>query len=80
MLLKRIATLAAASMLALGSVASAHPLSLANGPAARASAETGSASKLNGDSTMTQLAVLAVIALLIWAGTELFDGDEPTSP
>ena len=81
MLLKKFATLAAASALALGSVASAHPLSLVNSPAARASADTGAASQLTFNDRTTRLAVLAAIALLIVAGIALFDDDDgPDSP
>ena len=83
-MMKTIATLVAASSLALGNLASAQPLSLAHSPAARASAETGAASQLNGSDRTTRLAVLAVIALLIWGGIELFgdddDDDRPNSP
>ena len=75
-MLKKLAMLAAATSLAIGAVAAqaAQPLSVAS---ARAGAETTGASALRGRSDTTiQIAVLAIIALLIWAGTELFDDDE----
>ena len=76
---KKMATVAAAVSLAFGSVAPAYAA-----PAARASAEMQDSSQLGdmGDTTM-QIAVLVIVALLIWAGTELFDDDEidvPGSP
>ena len=83
-MIKKMATMAAAVSLAFGSVApafAAHPLSVADSPAARASADMQDSSQLGDMSdTTTQIAVLVVIALLIWAGTELFDDDEPDSP
>ena len=82
-MMRKLATVAAAVSLAFGSVApafAAQPLSVANAPA-RASADMQGASQLGDMSdTTTQIAVLVVIALLIWAGTELFDDDEPDSP
>ena len=75
-MLKKLALLAAATSLALGGVAAqaAQPLSVAS---ARAGAETSGPSALRGRSDTTiQIAVLAIVALLIWAGTELFDDDE----
>ena len=75
-MLKKLAMLAAATSLALGGVAAqaAQPLSVAS---ARAGAETSGPSALRGRSdTTVQIAVLAIVALLIWAGTELFDDDE----
>ena len=75
-MLKKLAMLAAATSLAIGGVAAqaALPLSVAG---VRAGAETTGPSALRGRSDTTiQIAVLAIIALLIWAGTELFDDDE----
>ena len=75
-MLKKLAMLAAATSLALGGVAAqaAQPLSVTS---ARAGAETSGPSALRGRSdTTVQIAVLAIVALLIWAGTELFDDDE----
>ena len=75
-MLKKLAMFAAATSLAIGGVAAqaAHPLSVAG---ARAGAETNGTSALRGRSDTTiQIAVLAIVALLIWAGTELFDDDE----
>ena len=79
-MLKKLAMLAAATSLAIGGVAAqaAQPLSVAS---ARAGAETSGPSALRGRSdTFVQIAVLAIVALLIWAGSEVFDGDEPESP
>jgi hypothetical protein len=76
LMLKKLAMFAAATSLAIGGFAAqaAQPLSTAN---ARAGAETTGPSALRGRSETTiQLAVLAIVALLIWAGTELFDDDE----
>ncbi len=87
-MLKKLALLAAATSLAMGTVAAqaAQSSSVANAPAARAAADMSGASALRGRSDTTiQIAVLAIVALLIWAGTELFDDDEddvqnPNSP
>ncbi len=78
-MLKKLAMLAAATAFAMGTVAAqaAQPLSVANAPGARAGADMGEAGALRGRSDTTiQIAVLAIVALLIWAGTELFDDDE----
>jgi hypothetical protein len=75
-MLKKLAMSAAATSLAIGGVAAqaAQPLSVTS---ARAGAETSGPSALRGRSdTTVQIAVLAIVALLIWAGTELFDDDE----
>lgn len=75
-MLKKLAMFAAATSLALGGVAAqaAQPLSVAG---ARAGAEMSGPSALRGRSDTTmQIAVLVIVALLIWAGTELFDDDD----
>ena len=75
-MLKKLAMLAAVTSLAIGGVAAqaAQPLSVTS---ARAGAEASGPSALRGRSDTTiQIAVLAIVALLIWAGTELFDDDE----
>ena len=75
-MLKKLAMLAAATSLAIGAVAAqaAIPLSVTS---ARAGAGTTGPNALRGRSDTTiQIAVLAIVALLIWAGTELFDDDE----
>jgi len=77
-MLKKLALLATAMSLALGGVAAhAQSASATNAPAARAVVEMGATSALRGRSDTTiQIAVLAIVALLIWGGTELFDDDE----
>ena len=86
MLLKKMATMAAALSLVAGSVApafAAQPLSLDASPTVRASAETGASSNLNGDrdDTWMQLAGLAGVALIILAIVLLLDDDvEFTQP
>lgn len=84
-MMKKLTGLAAATALILGNVApalAAQPLSLASSPTVRASAQAGPASDLRGRSDTTiQIAVIALIALLIWGGTELFsDDDDPDNP
>jgi hypothetical protein len=94
MLLKKMATMAAALSLVAGSVApafAAQPLSLDNSPTVRASAETGASSYLDTDrdDTWMQLAGLAAVALIILGIVLLLDDDvdlnqplgpTPTSP
>ena len=93
MLLKKMATMAAALSLVAGSVApafAAQPLSLDNSPTVRASAETGASSYLDTDrdDTWMQLAGLAGAVLLVLAIVLLLDDDvdftqpisNPTSP
>jgi hypothetical protein len=83
MLLKKMATMATAVALVAGSVApavaapavAAQPLSLANAPGVRASAETGVSNRLNGDDTTTQILALAGVALVILAIVLLLDDD-----
>jgi hypothetical protein len=79
LMLKKLAMFAAATSFAIGGVAvqAAQPLSVTS---ARAGAETSGPNALRGRSDTTiQIAVLAIVALLIWAGTELFDDDEGDS-
>ena len=77
-MLKKLAMVAAATSLALGGVAAhAQSAGASNAPVARAGVEMGASSALRGRSNTTiQFAVLAIVALLIWGGTELFDDDE----
>lgn len=91
-MLKKMATMAAALSLVAGSVApaiAAHPLSLANAPGVRGSAELGVSSRLNGDDTTMQLLALGGVALLVLGIVLLLDDDvdlvqpfppQPTSP
>lgn len=94
-MLKKLATMAAALSLVAGSVApaiAAQPLSLGNLPAARASADVGPSSALNGDrdDMWMQIAALVAVVLIIWGITEILDDDvdlssqplspQPTSP
>ena len=81
MLSRKLAALAALSLMAASTAAgaqSAQSLSLANSPTVqRAGAETEDASNL----TMTTIVIGAiVIGLLIWGGIELLGDDEPSSP
>ena len=86
MLLKKMATMAAALSLVAGSVApafAAQPLSLDNSPTVRASAETGASSYLDTDrdDTWMQLAGLAGAVLIVLAIVLLLDDDvEFTQP
>ena len=86
MLLKKMATMAAALSLVAGSVApafAAQPLSLDNSATVRASAETGASSYLDTDrdDTWMQLAGLAGAVLIVLAIVLLLDDDvEFTQP
>lgn len=80
MLLKKMATMAAALSLVAGSVApafAAQPLSLDNSPTVRASAETGASSYLDTDrdDTWMQLAGIAGAVLIVLAIVLLLDDD-----
>jgi hypothetical protein len=77
-MLKKMATMAAAVSLIVGSAApaiAAHPLSLANAPGLRGSAELGPSSRLNGDDTTTQLLALGGVALVVLGIVLLLDDD-----
>ena len=77
-MLKKMATMAAALSLVVGGVApafAAHPLSLANAPGLRGSAELGVSSRLGGDDTTTQMLALAGVALLVLGIVLLLDDD-----
>ena len=82
MLSKKIAALAAASLITMSSAAvaqTAAPLSLAHSPAAeRAGADVSGANELRG-TTMWVIAAIG-IGLLIWGAIELLDNDDPDSP
>ena len=79
MLLKKMATMAAALSLVAGSVApafAAQPLSLDNSPAVRASADAGASSYLDtDDDTWMQIAGLVGVALIVLAIVLLLDDD-----
>ena len=80
MLLKKMATMAAALSLVAGSVApafAAQPLSLDNSPTVRASAEMGASGYLDTDrdDTWMQLAGLAGAVLIVLAIVLLLDDD-----
>ena len=82
MLSKKIAALAAASLITMSSAAvaqTAAPLSLAHSPAAaRSGADVSDANELRG-TTMWVIAAIG-IGLLIWGAIELLDNDDPDSP
>ena len=77
-MLKKMATMAAAVSLIVGSAApaiAAHPLSLANAQGLRGSAVMGPSSRLDGDDTTMQLIGLGGAALLVLAIVLLLDDD-----
>ena len=77
-MLKKMATMAAAVSLIVGSAApaiAAHPLSLANAEGLRGSAVLGPSSRLNGDDTTTQLLALGGVALVVLGIVLLLDDD-----
>jgi hypothetical protein len=80
MVLKKMATMAAALSLAAGSIApamAAQSLSLGNSPAVRASADVGPTSALGGDrdDTWMQIAALVAVVLIIFGITQVLDDD-----
>jgi hypothetical protein len=82
MLSKKIAALAAASLLSMSSAAvaqTAAPLSVAQSPAVeRAGADVAGASELRG--TTGWIIGAIALGLLIWGAIELLDNDDPSSP
>ena len=77
-MLKKMASMAAAVSLIVGSAApaiAAHPLSLANAESLRGSAVMGPSSRLDGDDTTMQLIGLAGAALVVLAIVFLLDDD-----
>ncbi len=85
MLFKKIAGVAAASLLMASSAAvaqSAQSLSVADSPAVRASANADGASRLDGGEGATIYIIGAIVlGLVIWGAIELLDDDEgPESP
>jgi len=83
MISRKIAAAIAGSLILSSSVAvaqSAQPLSLANSPAVRASAESPDSSELRGTSLYVLGAI--VLGLVVWGAIELLnnDDDNPSSP
>ena len=86
-MLKGAKTLAAASLLAIGSAASAQPaqpLSLSQSPAvARAQADMSGASELRRRGAAIYIVGAVVLGLIVWGVLELLDNDThavPASP
>jgi hypothetical protein len=82
---KTLAAIAAVSLITASSAAAAQtaqPLSLANSPAARASAGTSDESSLNRRGTAFYIVGTVVLGLIIWGIIELTsdDNDMPDSP
>ena len=81
MLFKKIAAIAAMSLLTVSSAAvaqSAQPLSVAPTVAARAGADLEGSSDLRG--TTGWIIAAIALGLIIWGAIELFDDDDPESP
>jgi hypothetical protein len=82
MLSKKLAAIAAASLITASSPAvaqSAQPLSLSGAPTARSSATLQGESELDRRGIGIYIIGAVVLALLIWGGIKLLDND-PKSP